>query len=182
LPFAHLPFAISPSAPPHSVSSSLRLPVSSQPELRSDPLCRPVLDAINAGAPAPIPTGLAADPEPLTDLIAARLHTIPDPTGNRLFLAIYDMIDLDLRMSAKIWDPFKRALEASPFTTCRTTDAWTRTDHPLERQQHTNAATRKYTFTNTHTGETKSCTLTLTPRGPHHPKPTHWWLTHLDTT
>jgi hypothetical protein len=136
--------------------------------------------AIAAGAPAPIPPGLAADPEPLTDLIAARLHNLPDPTGNRLFLAIYDAIDLDLRMSAKIWDPFKRALEASPFTTCRTTDAWTRTDHPLERTAQ--SATRTYTFTHTPTGETKSCTLTLAPRGPNQPNPTHWWLTHLDTS
>ncbi|MCC7390625.1 MAG: hypothetical protein IT431_17900, partial [Phycisphaerales bacterium] len=96
------------------------------------------------------------------------------------FLAIYDAIDLDLRMSAKIWDPFKRALERSPFVTCRDTNAWTRTDHPLERA--TNSATRTYTFTNTQTGETRTCTLTLTPRGPNHPKPTHWWLTHLNTS
>jgi hypothetical protein len=138
--------------------------------------------ALAADKAAPTPQDFAETPESCTDLAVSRLAATPDPTGHRLFLAIYDAIDLDLRMSAKIWDPFKRALEASPFVTCRDTDAWTRTDHPLERQQHANSATRKYTFTNTQTGETRTCTLTLTPRGPNHPKPTHWWITHLNSS
>ena len=81
-------------------------------------------------------------------------------------------------MGPKTWDPFKRALEASPFVTCRPTDAWTRTDHPVELKGET--ATRRYTFTHPD-GRTTHCTLALATRGPSHYNPTHWWITHLNT-
>jgi hypothetical protein len=85
-------------------------------------------------------------------------------------------------MSAKIWDPFKRALEAIPLRHLPRPPTPGPEPTTPSNAAARESATRTYTFTNTQTAETRTCTLTLTPRGPHHPNPTHWWLTHLDTT
>jgi len=159
-----------------SVADSLAAEKAAAREEDENPLTPATLAKIDAGQTCGFPDRFSKSPELLSERILDRLERLPNPTGERGYLAVCGAIDLEIRKNPSGWEPMKRKLDSSPACRCPSDGGWTRKLYPFHTDS--DSATRTVTWTHAD-GRIERCKLILVRRTYWPDRPNRWYLSDI---